>query len=403
MPGEDGYTLVRRLRALEAAWGRGIPALALTAHARHVAARDRGQFLEDVRRELAAGGLLLETCHRVELFTTDEDQARRLTASLPAGGRPLAGAAAIRHAMAVATGRDSVVVGEDQVLHQLRRALDAATAAGIDPVLERLMATALRAGRRARTWGRGPARSLADVAIGTIERRTGPIGGREVLVVGAGRMGALAATAARRAGASVAIANRSPGRAAQLATANGGRAVAFDPGPGAGAYDAIVVALSGPWRLARGTVDAIATGGGIVVDLSVPPAVPDHLAGPLGRRLVTADDLAQATPDEPGTTEGHLARLDALIEEATAEFLGWLDGRDRRAAAHALIERADREREAELAELWRRLPGLDADERATIEGMSRHLAKRLLREPLERLGTDADGRHERAVRELWAL
>jgi len=118
---------------------------------------------------------------------------------------------------------------------------------------------------------------------------------------------------------------------------------------------------------------------------------------------ITADDLAQATPDEPGTTEGHLARLDALIEEATAEFLGWLDGRDRRAAAHALIERADREREAELAELWRRLPGLDADERATIEGMSRHLAKRLLREPLERLGTDADGRHERAVRELWAL
>jgi hypothetical protein len=65
--------------------------------------------------------------------------------------------------------------------------------------------------------------------------------------------------------------------------------------------------------------------------------------------------------------------------------------------------RADHEREAELAVLWQRLPDLPPEARATIEGMTRHLAQRLLREPLERLGRDSDGRDGRAVRDIFAL
>jgi hypothetical protein len=68
-----------------------------------------------------------------------------------------------------------------------------------------------------------------------------------------------------------------------------------------------------------------------------------------------------------------------------------------------LIERADRERQAELAALWRRLPDLEPEARGAIEGMTRHLADRLLREPLERLGRDTDGRDERVVRDIFAL
>ena len=71
--------------------------------------------------------------------------------------------------------------------------------------------------------------------------------------------------------------------------------------------------------------------------------------------------------------------------------------------AEALVERSDREPEAELAALWRRLPDLEPAARDAIEGMTRHLAERLLREPLERLGRDADGSNERAVREIFAL
>jgi glutamyl-tRNA reductase len=335
----------------------------------------------------------------------DGEAERRLVAALlPPGGRMLTGAAAVHHAIAVATGRDSVVIGEDQVLHQLRQALAAARAAReLDPILERLFATALRTGRVARSWRGGPVRSLADVAVATIEAAVGGVAGREVLVVGAGNMGRLAAHAAAAAGAAVAVANRSPSRAADVARATGGRVMDLDPGRGAHRFAGVIVALSGPWQIGAETIEALAGGSTAVVDLSVPSAVQEGLRISLGDRLTTADDVARRHDLPASDTDRTAARLDALIERTATEFLAWLEQADRRAAARALVERVERERRAELAELWRRLPDLDPGERATIEAMSRHLAERLLRDPLERLGTDSDGRHERAVRELWAL
>jgi glutamyl-tRNA reductase len=86
-----------------------------------------------------------------------------------------------------------------------------------------------------------------------------------------------------------------------------------------------------------------------------------------------------------------------------AEYLEWQARGTARAAADALVQRADREREAELARLWRELPTLEPEAREAIEGMTRHLAARLLRQPLERLGRDSDGADGRIVRDLFAL
>jgi glutamyl-tRNA reductase len=105
----------------------------------------------------------------------------------------------------------------------------------------------------------------------------------------------------------------------------------------------------------------------------------------------------------PSAQDRSTARLDALVDRSTAEFLAWLQGRDGRAAAEALVKRADRVREAELAALWRRFPDLEPEARDAIEGMTRHLAKRLLREPLERLGRDTDGSNGRTIRDIFAL
>ena len=150
------------------------------------------------------------------------------------------------------------------------------------------------------------------------------------------------------------------------------------------------------------TIQSLAATPAVVVDLSVPAAVPAILAQTLGTRLITADALA-VVESEPESDDGSARRLDTLIDETTEEFLSWQKGRAGRAAAEALVERADREREAELAALWRRLPDLETDARDAIEGMTRHLADRLLREPLERLGRDTDGRDERTVRDIFAL
>jgi glutamyl-tRNA reductase len=382
---------------------RSMPIVALVAHARHVPAIERERFAMALRRELTGRALVLETCHRVEAYFGNLDNAARLAAVLPAGGWVLTGAQAVHHAMTVAVGRDSVVVGEDQILHQLRTSVGAARAAGtLDSALERLFALALQAGRRARSWRQGPARSLADVALASIEQQAGAIRGRDVLVVGAGKMGRLAARAAVAAGASVAVANRSADGAEALGASTGARIEAFDPEARSGRFAGIIVALAGPWPIGPATIDALAGSTTVVVDLSVPAAVPAELAQILATRLMTADALALADI-HPSALEGSAARLDALVERSTAEFATWLQGRDGRSAAEALVQHADREREAELAELWGRLPDLEPAARVAIEGMTRHLAMRLLRAPLERLGRDADGRDGRAIRDIFAL
>ena len=380
-----------------------IPVVALLTHARHVPAIEREGFATAVRHELADQALLIETCHRVEAYLTSTDDADRLAATIPSGGRLLVGEQAVHHAMTVAVGRDSVVVGEDQILHQLRASVEAARIAGaLDPSLERLFALALRAGRQARSWRHGTPRSLADVALAWIERQTGPIGGRDVLVVGAGRMGRLAARAAVAAGASVAVANRSPSGAETVASSTGARIEPFDPGAGIGSFAGVIVALAGPWPLGPAAIHALVASSTVLVDLSVPTAVPGALVEILAPRLITADDLALAdiglAPED-----GSSARLDALADRATVEFLDWLKRRTGRATAEALVEHAAREREAELAALWRRLPDLDPQAREAIEAMTMRLATRLFREPLERLGRDTEGRDERTVRDLFAL
>lgn len=376
---------------------------AFVTHARHVPSVQRAAFAAAGREAATGRAVILETCHRVEVYLAGPETAPRLVPALPPAGRVLTGERAVRHAMTVAVGRDSVVLGEDQILHQLRVSFDEARAGGmLDPALGRLFTLALRAGRVARSWRLGPTRSLADVALESIERQAGPVRGRPVLVVGAGMMGRLAARAALAAGASVAVANRSAEAATALAAACGGRTEEFDPGRRIGAFAGIVVALSGPWPIGPRTIEALTKSTTAVVDLSVPAAVPATLVAPLGERFVTADALAlgeaEATPPD-----GTATRLDALADRSTAEFLGWLDRRDGRTVAAALVQRADLERATELDALWRRLPDLDPGARGAIEEMTRHLAERLLREPLERLGRDGDGQDGRAIRDIFSL
>ena len=378
--------------------------VALVTHARNVPAVERERFAARLREDSAGSSMVLETCHRVEAYLVPAAVDKAPSDWLPAGGRILVGEAAIRHAIAVAVGRDSVVIGEDQILHQLRTSVDGARVGGeLHPILERLFALGLRAGRRARSWRDGPGRSLADVAVSVIERRAGSVKGRPVLIVGAGKMGRLAVRSAAAAGASVWIANRSPERAISLASETGAQIETLDPGPTIDRFAAVIVALGGPWSISLATVESLAGASTVLVDLSMPAAVPPGPAQGLGARFVSADDLAVADAGLVADNDRSLTRLDELIAETTAEFCAWLDLRDGRAAAAALTARADRERDAELDLLWRQLPDLDADAHEAIERMSRHLARRLLREPLERLGRDADGRHERAARELFGL
>jgi glutamyl-tRNA reductase len=374
----------------------------LRAHARNVPVPARVRLAERLRARRPDGSVLLETCHRVELYAPVANLEAFIGSEPDPGVSLEVDAEAARHAIRVAVGRDSAVVAEDQVLHQLRNGVQDARRRGpLMPGLDRLFDLALRSGRQARSWLPARRPSLADVALEEAMGR-GPMRPGAILVVGAGAMGTLAARAVVESGRPLVLANRTPQRATRLAAELGGTMTRLDPGPAElREYAGVMVALSGRWLLGEASRDALADAGAWIVDLSAPPAVADDLGGRLGRWFISIDDLARE--DARSRPAALLARLDALVEETLEVYLDWTVRERQREAASVLADRATEARSAELAALWRRMPMLDPAARAEVERMAERLSDRLLRRPLERLQQDDDGRHDRAARELFGL
>jgi glutamyl-tRNA reductase len=394
---------------------------ALVAHARSVESDEREAFGRAALRVAHdPRAILLRTCHRVELYSINSPSPdlRVLTPpDLPAGGVRLEGLAAARHLLTVAAGLDSVVVGEDQILHQLRECLSdrrvpgaeecpvdvgthAADALELDPIIERLFQVALHLGRETRAWREGPPRSLGDVATDRVEVTTGPLLGKRVLVVGAGRMARLAALAASRQGAMVLVANRSPERAAALAWDANGEPAPFGPDAPLPDVHAVIPAISARWRLSPQARSALIGGSMPVVDLSSPPALDPELRVALGERYASVDDLARSTQDQIRPRLRN--RLERAIDAAEAQFASWVHARASVPAIQVLSDIAETRRTEELERLFRRLD-LGDRERELVEQMSRRLVAGLMHAPLASLREDATGDLDRAARALFSL
>lgn len=340
----------------------------------------------------ARGGIVLGTCHRVTWLAPSTD-----VADAPEGARVLHGGAAVRHVIRLAVGLESAVVGEDQILHQLRTALaEARRVRTVGGDLGLLVDRALRAGRRARSWRPVVATSLADRALDTAVR---PLHGGRVLVVGSGSMGRLAVAAAVARGATVRLAGRDPERTAQAARQTGATPVPLDPG-GAEleAADLVVVALAGRWLLSDASATSLRSCPR-VVDLSSPPALDAGLREALGDRLVDIDRLAEAGPDD-APTAAFRARLERLAAQVEADVLEAIDAR-RRSVADRLAARVEAQRRDALEAYLRSRPPVDPAVRAELDALSRSLSTRLFREPLARLADDPDGRRRVALDELF--
>jgi glutamyl-tRNA reductase len=377
--------------------------VALVTHARRVRSVRREAFAAQLATlESSAGLIVVHTCHRVELYIAPGSYGDRPLPELPTGGERLEDVDAARHLIAVACGLDSAVLGEDQVLHQLRETIAARHAQlPLDPVLERLFQVALRAGRRAHTWFAGSPRSLADVALDRIARDAGSLEGRAILVVGAGRMGRLAVLAASRRGARVVVANRTGERASALAHEVGGTSIPFDADDVLPRIDGAIVALSGTWRLGAGDAARLTASGAVVVDLSSPPSVSADLGVALGDRFVSVDDLAQAPEAEP---HDRLRRqLEGLVSDSGRDYCQWLRTREAVPAIQAMAETAEGHRREEVDWLLRRLSDLPAEDRQLIEQMSHRLVAGILHAPLAALNADTSGDLERAARDLFGL
>ena len=377
--------------------------VALVAHARRVPSLRREAFAAELDGlELGPGAIVVHTCHRVELYVAPAAWGDRPLPTLPVGGERLDDVEAARHIIAVACGLDSAVLGEDQILHQLRETIaDRHARLPLDPVLDRLFQAALHAGRRAHTWFGGSPRSLADLALDAIGRRVGSLEGRTILIVGVGRMGRLAALATARRGARVVITNRTEDRARLLARELDGDSIPFGVDGALPPIDGVILAIGGLWPIGPLDTNRLLAGEVLVTDLSSPPAVGADLQGDLGSRYVSVDDLAGGPVSEPD--DRLQRRLHGLISDAGRDYCQWLRSRDAVPAIQAMAETAEGHRREELDWLLHRLGDLPDDDRRLIEQMSHRLVAGILHAPFAALNADTSGDLERAARDLFEL
>jgi glutamyl-tRNA reductase len=375
--------------------------LVLAAHARQVPSAAREAFAVELEAlEPSEATIVVHTCHRVELYVARGAGGEPELPEPPAGTRRLEGIDAARHLIAVACGLDSAVLGENQVLHQVRETLkQRRTEHPLDPALDRLFQISLHAGRRARSWLSGTKQSLADVALERIAQRAGEPEGQPLLIVGAGVMGKLAAFAAARRGAEVIVTSRTPARAAALAREVGGSVAPFEGDGVVPEVAGAMVALCGTWQVGESDARRLAERGTMVVDMSSPPAVTDGLQARLGDCFVSTDELAGESGFAP---QGRLRRrLEELVDESSDAFRRWLHSRNALPAIQAIGETADEQRRQELEWLFRRLPGIEEKDRSLIEQMSHRLVAGILHAPRTALNADQSGELAQAARDLF--
>jgi glutamyl-tRNA reductase len=390
-----------------------------------VAGDDLRKTLDELHRaETLSEVLLLSTCNRVEVYA---DAARfhpavaEITtvlarhAGLPVGDLTdhlyvhFAEAAA-EHIFTVASGLDSMVVGESQILGQLRAAYALGTEFGsVGSVLHDLAQSALRVGKRvhSETGIDRAGASIVSVALDHAEHVLGSLDGRRALVVGAGSMGALAGATLRRRGvADIVIANRSPERAARLAASLDGRAVPLSElADEIGSAD-ILISSTGSTGL---VVDAelIAPRADrplAVLDIALPRDVDPAVAVLPG---VTYVDLDTLRNDGAMVSDAEVTAASAIVAEELRDHLAEQQRLAVAPTVTALRARANQVIDAELARLDARLPGLDPAARRDVADAVRRAVEKMLHAPTVRVkelaSTPGGDQYAAALRELFDL
>ncbi|GGJ91767.1 glutamyl-tRNA reductase [Pilimelia anulata] len=387
----------------------------------------------EVLHHLVAGAyvgeaVLLSTCNRVEVYAAVsgfhgglDDVCAVLAARAGVPSATLAphlyvhyADAAVRHAYRVACGLDSMVVGEAQILGQLRAAYDAAAACDAPGrLLHELMQQALRVGKRAHSEtgidraGQSVVSAALEVAAATLadpgrptpaqDAAAGPAGvvglaGVPALVVGAGAMGALAVATLSRVGAApIRVANRGSVRAERLAAAYAAEVLPYDGVPGAlRAVDVVVTATAAAEPVLDAPTVAAAVAGRpagapplILLDLAVPRDVDPAVAELPGVRLVDIEALSHQLRGGPAADDA--AAVDGIVDAEVEAFLSWLRGADIAPTVAALRARAEDVVAAELARLAQRRPELTDDQRAEMAHALHRVVQRLLHSPTVRV------------------
>ena len=359
----------------------------------------RGSLETALARPDVEEAFCLQTCHRSEMYvvTADAEAGREALSEFVADVPEEAlvrmdHEGSLRHLLGVATGLESLVLGEDQILGQVRRAIGDARAVGaIGPVLDEGLTKALHVGERARTE---TAINEGTVSIGSAAARFAtqeqPPEAATALVIGAGDGATPAAEALAGRVDRLLVTNRTCTRAKELAGRLDGEALALADLPAAlDVADVVVSATRSPETIVDPS-DVQGSGETLVIDIARPR------------------DVAPAVDDLPNATRYDLDTLDAIIDDTHAkrraaaeeveamvdeEFARLLDQYKRKRADEvigAMYESAEQIKARELHTTFSKLDGLDDEQRATIESMADALVGQLLAAPTESLRDAAE-------------
>jgi glutamyl-tRNA reductase len=320
----------------------------------------------------------------------------------------------VAHLFSVAAGLDSAVLGESEILGQVRQAWEASAEEGaVGPSLNLLFRHALEVGKRVRTEtgiGRSTA-SVSSAAVALAGERLGGLVGRKVVVLGAGEMGEGMAVALAGAGvADVAVANRTEDRAVELAERVGGRAVALADLTTELSSADVLLTSTGATSVLLEVAELeplVAARDGrplLIVDVAVPRDVDPAAASLPGVTLLDMDDLRAFADAGMAERRREVARVRDLVDEEVSRFRELSTSRRVVPLVVDLRQRAEAVRAAEVERLGRKL---DPDAREALEAVSRSLVAKLLHEPTVRLkdaaGTVRGDRLAEALRDLFDL
>lgn len=376
--------------------------------------------------------VIVSTCNRSELYGVSSESAESTPTALTSflaefhklsttdlNGRLYrhAGPEAVRHLFRVASGLDSLLLGEAEILGQVREAYNRALENGsTGPVLNRLFQGALEVGKRVRSEteiGTRPM-SVALAGVKLAERIFGDLKGRKALIVGAGSVAEQVVEHLRLRGISeLRMVNRTFARAQELAQRMGGQAHEWaslerqleQP-------DIIVTSVSGSEHvLTRPMIEAgMAARSGramFVIDLGVPRNVDPEAEGLYNFYLFNIDHLGEIVEQNKKSREGEVPHVEAIIAEHVDKFLSWQSSLEAANLLDALRARLETERRSLLATHFANAGEMTESDRARLEKLTEDLIQRIVQVPSGRL-RQARKLHRRveglaALRELFGL
>ncbi|MDQ7988981.1 MAG: glutamyl-tRNA reductase [Candidatus Dactylopiibacterium sp.] len=384
-------------------------ALGLNHHTAPVAIRERVAFppeqLADALRALVGEGVaseaaLLSTCNRTELYCNAASPEAAVDWLARRRGMPLhdispylytlPGAEAVQHAFRVASGLDSMVLGEPQILGQLKEAARLAEHAGtLGTQLHKLFQHSFAVAKEVRsTTAIGASTvSMAAASVHLAARIFERMNDTRVLFVGAGEM--IELCAAHFAGSRprrIGIANRTRARAEALAARFGADVLALDAiGEVMHEYDVVVSCTGSPLPLIRREMVERAIRARrrrpiVLVDLAVPRDIEADVGRVSDIFLYTVDDLAQIVSSGLESRQAAVTDAERIIRGRVEDFRHWLDTRDAVPTIRHLREHAEAQRQLELARARRRLARGEAPE-AVLEALSQTLTNKMLHGP----------------------